>query len=465
MAHAWRADAGAHGRIQRNAAQTDLAASVAAKENVPPKAAEIVANDKPQKRDSQRAKRKNDAWEYKSSDALLASAMAAAAAAGTSGGSREALSQDGEADVRVRTVDSMAAQRHQRVLATPHKSPNRRPLQQLTPLINSGSSGAAALTGGSAAQASGGQRLSLGGVDDVEIAVNSPYKPPAADEPSAKRRPASVLIPKRTRFAETPTVISSVRGQCVVVDSDEPTAADDNDDDEATTREEALAPIERAPTSERGTACTDAEAEIERQAAALFVRCEPTDQLHSLVLPSRLECGMNAITPETAAALLDGHYARFYDRVLVLDCRFEYEYLGGHVRGALHVPTVQVLEELLQRFPPTSNGERVCVVLHCEFSQQRGPALYRALRNWDRSVHSECYPQLYYPELYLLKGGYKRFFNEMPRHCDPQAYQPMLDSAFKDEMGDGLRTIKINRRAKSAGDLSEYRALRRSLKW
>jgi hypothetical protein len=68
-----------------------------------------------------------------------------------------------------------------------------------------------------------------------------------------------------------------------------------------------------------------------------------------------------------------------------------------------------------------SSGERVCVVFHCEFSSQRGPALYRALRSWDRDVHTDCYPQLYYPELYLLKGGYKRLLHRnAPHHCEPQ---------------------------------------------
>jgi hypothetical protein len=421
--------------------------------------------------DSLRTKRKQVTWHHQSSEALqtLTSGMAAAKLAGTSGGTRdtEALSQDAEVDVPYRTIDSLAAQFHQRPLATPHKSPHRRPpQQQVTPAINTGSSsGGAAFTGGTPASAGGSaaQRLSFGGLDDPEISVLSPYKPPtrssAIDEPSAKRRPQSVIVRKQTKFASTTNLTSSssanrvssssssVLTQRVEIDGGE----DGGEDDDATVVEDE----EREQTAN----------ESERLAVAEFVRCEPTDQLHQLRLPSQFEKAMNTLTPETVAELLEGRYAHHYDRVLILDCRFQYEFDGGHVRGAIHVPTEQALVELMQRAPPTSSGERVCVVFHCEFSSQRGPALYRALRSWDRHVHTDCYPQLYYPELYLLKGGYKDFFNAVPHHCEPQAYQPMWDSTFKCEMGDGLRTNKVNRRSKSMNSVSEYRMLRRSLKW
>lgn len=36
----------------------------------------------------------------------------------------------------------------------------------------------------------------------------------------------------------------------------------------------------------------------------------------------------------------------------------------------------------------------------------------RFLRNKDRDVHYHMYPKLFYPELYLIEGGYKAFFGK-----------------------------------------------------
>lgn len=59
--------------------------------------------------------------------------------------------------------------------------------------------------------------------------------------------------------------------------------------------------------------------------------------------------------------------------------------------------------------------KRVLLVFHCEFSSERGPRMCRFVRERDRDLNE--YPNLHYPELYILKGGYKDFF---PLHkvCD-----------------------------------------------
>ena len=54
------------------------------------------------------------------------------------------------------------------------------------------------------------------------------------------------------------------------------------------------------------------------------------------------------------------------------------------------------------------------------------------VRRIDRKLHEESYPELYYPQLYLIKGGYKEFFESYRGKCEPQAYVEMLHGDFTD---------------------------------
>jgi len=40
------------------------------------------------------------------------------------------------------------------------------------------------------------------------------------------------------------------------------------------------------------------------------------------------------------------------------------------------------------------------------------------------------FPNLYYPELYLMEGGYNQFFEEFPALCEPKSYVSMFDNSF-----------------------------------
>lgn len=39
------------------------------------------------------------------------------------------------------------------------------------------------------------------------------------------------------------------------------------------------------------------------------------------------------------------------------------------------------------------------------------------MRNTDRERNGMDFPKLFYPELYLLEGGYKAFFGQYPVRC------------------------------------------------
>jgi len=60
----------------------------------------------------------------------------------------------------------------------------------------------------------------------------------------------------------------------------------------------------------------------------------------------------------------------------------------------------------------TGSSEPPIIIFHCEFSQKRGPRALRALRSLDRQLN--VWPNLYYPEVYLLEDGYKNFNSQFP---------------------------------------------------
>ncbi|RXM90655.1 M-phase inducer phosphatase 3 [Acipenser ruthenus] len=112
------------------------------------------------------------------------------------------------------------------------------------------------------------------------------------------------------------------------------------------------------------------------------------------------------------AAVLCGEFNSLIEKYFILDCRYPYEYKGGHIKGALNLHKQEDISNffLTKIITPTSEDKRVAVIFHCEFSSERGPKMCRFLRKEDRSVNE--YPALHYPELYILKGGYKDFFPE-----------------------------------------------------
>ncbi|NXY63692.1 MPIP2 phosphatase, partial [Callaeas wilsoni] len=144
--------------------------------------------------------------------------------------------------------------------------------------------------------------------------------------------------------------------------------------------------------------------------------------------------GLKYISPGTLAAVLTGHFSSFIERSIVVDCRYPYEYEGGHIKGAVNLPLQRDVEEFLLEQPIVSpdSSKRVIIILHCEFSVERGPNMCKFLRERDRSCH--VYPQLHYPELYVLKGGYREFFFQFPSHCEPRDYRPMEHPAFREEL-------------------------------
>ncbi|KAM6912488.1 M-phase inducer phosphatase 2 [Xenentodon cancila] len=140
------------------------------------------------------------------------------------------------------------------------------------------------------------------------------------------------------------------------------------------------------------------------------------------------------ITSEMMVAALTGQFEHLVEQVIVIDCRYPYEFEGGHIKGALNLHQENQVEDFLLKTPivPSYPEKRVVIIFHCEFSSERGPRMCRFVRERDRAMND--YPKLFYPELYILKGGYKDFFPHFQMQCEPQSYRPMHHEDYKEDL-------------------------------
>ena len=78
------------------------------------------------------------------------------------------------------------------------------------------------------------------------------------------------------------------------------------------------------------------------------------------------------ITKDTMVDVLDGKYGQCYEQSVVIDCRFEYEYDGGHIEGAINVNDKdQLANQLLEG----TSSEKTLLIFHCEYSAHRAPIM------------------------------------------------------------------------------------------
>ncbi|KAI8815732.1 Rhodanese-like domain-containing protein [Fimicolochytrium jonesii] len=146
------------------------------------------------------------------------------------------------------------------------------------------------------------------------------------------------------------------------------------------------------------------------------------------------------ISGEMLVRLINGEYAHAVDEYHIIDCRFPYEYAGGHIENALNVNTKEDLQRLF--FSPPTENKRTVIVFHCEFSSHRAPRMASFMRTQDRELNMQEYPKLFYPEIYILQGGYKEFFNEYKTRCLPQRYVEMCDASHTETLKLSMRNYR-----------------------
>lgn len=103
------------------------------------------------------------------------------------------------------------------------------------------------------------------------------------------------------------------------------------------------------------------------------------------VLPFLSNCkhqDLKSISSFVLASLINGHYRQAVESFTVIDCRYPYEFEGGHIQNAINLYTQElVLSKLLSNKTATaeksdeSQSKRNILIFHCEFSSERGPSL------------------------------------------------------------------------------------------
>ena len=146
------------------------------------------------------------------------------------------------------------------------------------------------------------------------------------------------------------------------------------------------------------------------------------------------------ITKETLINVLDGKHGEHFEKLMVVDCRFEYEYKGGHIDGAVNFTNKEELARTL--FEQAASPPRTLLVFHCEYSAHRAPIAARYVRGEDRSANAEQYPRLSYPNVYILDGGYSAFFAAHKGRCYPQSYVEMSDANHATACERGLGKLR-----------------------
>lgn len=214
---------------------------------------------------------------------------------------------------------------------------------------------------------------------------------------------------------------------------------------------------------------------------------KPTKMAISKAMPSNspAECLMDVERLELSR-LKGEHY-----KLVIIDCRYNYEFRGGHVPQAVNVSSPTVidllfrkfrdflfsgsflnglieldneelttckLEEIVERFLRKSASNEIgegrhretstdrvspVFVFHCEFSMKRSPKMMRHIRSVDRSINQ--YPQLTFPQMFLLKDGYQAWIQHKLNFACAQkhGYIEMSDPAYTQNLNmEDTRVLK-----------------------
>ena len=165
------------------------------------------------------------------------------------------------------------------------------------------------------------------------------------------------------------------------------------------------------------------------------------------------------ISNEILARLIQEELPEPFEKLYIFDCRYDFEYDGGHIENAIHFESKK---QLIKTFF-NEIQDNVIIIFHCEFSSDRGPKIAAWFREYDRlQVGIDNYPDVSYPAMYVLDGGYKGFYTHFPDLCTG-GYVPMHDkrhqeklpermTRFRNIIGTHPRKSKVRKHNENAGE-------------
>ncbi|TIA69201.1 hypothetical protein E3P92_03168 [Wallemia ichthyophaga] len=176
--------------------------------------------------------------------------------------------------------------------------------------------------------------------------------------------------------------------------------------------------------------------------------------------------GLMRVNPDVVDDLISNPLPNNISDLHIVDCRFPFEYAGGHIPGAVNLGTLQAVENhflipnsginqssfsLPTPSTSASNNEnsRKVIIFHCEFSNMRAPTLAKHLRSLDRSRNE--HPNLNFPELYILSGGYAEYYKQYNFKKPYLRYTPMDAPNFHPEREAHLAAFRASSKPSSMG--------------
>jgi len=149
---------------------------------------------------------------------------------------------------------------------------------------------------------------------------------------------------------------------------------------------------------------------------------------------------MLKVTPRTLVDLILGQKYQAIDHFVIIDCRFEFEYNGGHILNAINIQKKEEIEQMFwQNRALVKRGKKISIIFHCEFSRERGPETWRWFTKLD--AKSNGYLSRTYRDCYILQSGYRALWKQFKDHpdsdkifCKQHNYIKMDDPAYYNQL-------------------------------